>query len=114
MTQLDLLDAIAARDEAMRRVEDNADVDWAAYMERCIARIAKTMPLFTSDDVFELAASNNNAPTTHEPRALGPLMVRAAKSGLCAATETFRQSVRRSRHAAPLRVWRSLILGRAS
>ena len=44
-----------------------------------------------------------------EPRLFGPLMVSASKRGWIEATDRFVPSERPERHAAPIRVWRSLL-----
>ena len=46
--------------------------------------------------------------TTHDSRALGPVMKRLARDGYIAPTDEFVKGTRRSRHSAPLRVWRSI------
>lgn len=102
---LDLVAAIDARDEAVTRVGRNADPAWADEVMHLIWVTATSSPDMTTDDIWALLRDT----TTHEPRALGALMKRAAAEGWIAATDTYRPSQRVACHARPVRVWRSLI-----
>jgi hypothetical protein len=46
---------------------------------------------------------------THDYRALGPCMKSAQRLGYIEPTDRFRNTERASRHAAPIRLWASLI-----
>lgn len=68
---------------------------------------AMALPELTSDDVIERIPESFR---THELRALGPVMVRAAKWGWIAKSDRAgRNSRRASLHASPRTVWRSLL-----
>jgi hypothetical protein len=95
-----------ARDEAVTRVGANADQAWAARALQAVGFLAMTQPTFTSDDVWAMLA---DSVTTHEPRALGFVLKRAASLGYCEATDAWVQSARPDCHARPIRVWRSLL-----
>ena len=100
--------ATEARDEAIERVDKNAPREWMEVAEKCVMDLALSRDTFTTDDVIlELVAKKHGLPS--EPRALGPVMKRARREQWIEPTATFRQSERASRHAAPIRVWRSLI-----
>jgi hypothetical protein len=102
--------ATEARDAALERVEGAASPDWSATMFALVVQVARRLPTFTADDVFEALEDlpEDERPTTPEPRALGPVVLRAVKAGVCSkAGMPGRLSRRRSRHAAPLNVWRS-------
>jgi hypothetical protein len=109
----DLFDHAAAREakaDAMELVEIHADEQWKEDMDRCAIDVASGRPYFTSDDVAKLAIERGQWDNTHEKRALGPVMMRAAKLGICRkANVPPVNSARKSRHAAPLSVWESLI-----
>lgn len=109
MTQGDLLDlaaSIAAKDEAVQRVASNADPDWMRQAVDGIWALALNADTLTTDDVWDAIP---DAATTHEPRALGAAMKRAASLGYITATDTYRPSARPACHARPVRVWRSLL-----
>lgn len=103
-------EAKAARDEGMTRVEDNAALGWTDTMFTLVEEVARRHQTFTSDDVFDLAEARGVANGTHDARAFGPVMMRAAKAGLCVkANVASIPSRRASLHASPRAVWMSLI-----
>lgn len=101
--QTDIFTALDAKHEAMERVEEHADDEWKDAAYKAVLLAANVYENFTSDDVMELIPPEVE---THEHRALGPVMLRAAKAGLIVKTGMVRNSDRRSRHAAPLTIWR--------
>lgn len=105
--QGDLLDALAAQAEAIERVERNAAQDWKDHVLDVIWGLAAYRQEMTSDDVWRLLGQDD--PTTHEPRALGAMLKKAAAEGWLEPTEVYRPSARATCHARPVRVWRSLI-----
>ena len=90
--------------DGMKLVDENADPDWKHAADRAVEDLALTRRMFTSDDVRALLATIE----THELRALGPVMLRAARKGLIAKAG-FDYSTSPSRHKAPVQVWRSLL-----
>lgn len=99
-----------ARDAGMEQVDDHANDEWSALMDRLVIEVATKLRTFTSDDVFDLFDEVPDAPVTHDLRAFGPVMMRAAKAGVCRKAETApRPSRRKSLHASPRAVWTSLI-----
>jgi hypothetical protein len=105
----DLEAAQAARDEAIRRVDTNADPQWKIHAARALREVAARRPDLTSDDVWIHLGS---APL--EPRVMGPIMLAAQRDGVIAATDLTRQATRVVNHARPQRVWRSLVYGQGS
>jgi hypothetical protein len=105
--QGDLLDALAAQAEAIERVERHADADWKDHVLDVIWGLAAYRAELTSDDVWRLLGQEG--PATHEPRALGAMLKKAAGEGWVTPTDTYRPSARAACHARPVRVWRSLI-----
>lgn len=109
MRQLDF-DAYAAelaKREAVTRVEQHADPDWKEYALATVKRVAMRYKEFTTDKVLD---EMTDAPvTTHELRALGPVMSAAARRGYIVATDKFVTSTSVTRHRAPKRVWQSRI-----
>lgn len=113
---IDLFDHAARRQEAeeakrkgMAQSEQNADLDWSAYMLKAVRLTCLEQPDFTSDDVFDRQEADPHAPTTHDSRAFGPIMIRAAKLGYCEHTDRVLPSRRKSLHASPRAIWKSLI-----
>ncbi len=108
---LDAALADAQRADAIQRVDEHADPDWRDVAYRCVLAVARRLEHFTTDEVID-ELSKHPAITTHEPRALGPVMMRAARSNVIAATDRFVKSNAISRHRAPKQVWRSLVYKR--
>lgn len=95
----------SAAAEGIERADESADPDWKARADDAIERVARMMPEFTSDDVWEHGGLGG----TRENRALGPRMRSAAQRGIITATENFRPTRQVKSHSSPARVWRSLI-----
>ena len=98
--------AEAARDEAIARVEHNADRNWMVAAQTAVAFLAMTCDEFTTDEMWEAL---REVDATHEPRAMGAVMRAAARRGLVVKTDRVRNSVRPECHARPVAVWRSLV-----
>lgn len=94
---------------AILQVHLNADAKWEQYALASIAIVASAHSEFTADEVAAQMAKNPAAPITHEPRAMGAVMLKAAAEELIAPTDDFKNSERSSTHNSPRRVWRSLI-----
>ena len=77
---------------------------WTGEAERAVLRVASRRRSFTTDEVW---ATGMVPPP--EPRALGNVLKRAAALGLIARTDRFVPTKRKSRHGAPVAVWRSQI-----
>lgn len=76
------IEARAARDEAIERVDDNADAEWKEDAYSVVMRLAKVGKPFTADEVWEVLGLGG----THEPAALGPVFLRAAKASAIVKT----------------------------
>lgn len=107
--QFTLDDALAetAKREALAQVETHAAPDWKDYALETVKQVAQHCSEFSTDRVLE--ALQDSPITTHELRALGPVMVAAARAGYIVATDRFENSASVSRHKAPKRIWASLI-----
>lgn len=103
MTQPSLLDALAARDEAIDRVEVNAQQAWKAAAREVLADLCATRDTITSDDLWFALADRDV--TTHEPRAMGAVIREAARDGRLSGTRQYRPSERPECHARPIKVW---------
>lgn len=89
------------RDAALDRVEGNAKAEWNEQADAVVAALARSGRRFSPDDVWAAGL-----PRPREPRALGPVMMRAVKSGLIEPTGEWINSKQASQHATPVRVWR--------
>lgn len=103
------MEQVSLLDEALGRVDANADAVWKEDVLNAIHRLALTVEDFTTDDVWEAVRLNES--TTHEPRAIGALMKRAADRGWIRPTPTYRKTTRPEAHGRPIRVWKSRLVG---
>ena len=71
--------------------------------------LARRCDHFTTDDVWDVLRSNHPGVTTHEPRAMGPMMVNAVRAGLVQKTNVARSSNRDTSHTTDMWVYRSLL-----
>jgi hypothetical protein len=110
--QFTLDDALAerAKQAALVRVEEHAAPGWKEYALETVKRIATGEAEFCTDRVLD--ELKTATVWTHELRALGPVMLRAARAGYIAPTARFVNSQSVSRHKAPKRVWKSLLYER--
>lgn len=97
-----LAEAVVEREEAIATADDAADEAWKARCAGVIRELALLLPSFTSDEVWDRVEK------PREPRCLIGVLRRVAGEGVIEATGDFAPS--RYRHAAPLKVWRSLVV----
>lgn len=74
-----LWDALAAADEAIKRVDENADEGWKRAATQIVWEFAQMPGGFTTDDVME--GLDGMGVVTHDNRALGPVMRRMIRGG---------------------------------
>lgn len=99
--------AEGAKREAMARVEAAANEAWKHAAIYAVLTAARTMRYLTSDDVMKLIP---DTVATHELRALGPIMLYAARNEWIEKADVpGLNSTRPSLHASPRTVWKSLI-----
>lgn len=96
--------AKAARDEAMKRAEKAAHEEWKARALSTILLVCTKRGTFTSEDLWKAGL-----PKPREPRALGPMLTKAAKRGWCEPSGTYVKGSSVSRHGAPIAVWTSKV-----
>src|SRR4051794_38593970 len=90
----------------MATVEDHADEDFKAIAPKVLFLTAKELPFLTTDDVM---ARMPEGVTTHNYKALGPIMRAGAKAlWIEKADMPWVPCLRPSRHHAPMQPWRSL------
>ena len=101
-------DTQAAKEEAMTRVDEHADSTWKECADAAIWILAHSQMYVSSDEVSAYVAKRWPDVHTHEPRALGPVMLRAARARLI-EKHGFDYHPSASRHHAPAQVWKSLV-----
>ena len=107
--QPNLLDLIvAAREEAIDRVEAHANSEWKDVAYLTATRVAQQKRFFTSEEVWDALSGDVR---THEPRAMGAVMRRLRKERIVEPTDQFVTSTSPLGHGRPSRVWRSLLDG---
>lgn len=98
----------AARDEAIKRVDMNADPAWKHRAQVGLRDLCLEREEFTTDDLWVRLGW-----MPHEPRAIGPIMLHAARTGWIEKIEgRYREAHRGVNHARPQQVWRSLLYAR--
>ena len=70
-----------------------------------VAFVCRTRSDFIVDDVWR--AMSNSRPD--EARAMGAIILKAARAGLCERTTEYRISAQKQCHGNPRVVWRSLV-----
>lgn len=110
LADLERADAERAREEAIARVDRNADDDWMDAALQAVTDLANSRESFTTDDVW-LLLTNRGVEPPHEVRAMGAVMRRAARAGLVSKTDRVRNSVRVECHCRPVAVWASHGIG---
>lgn len=102
------MEQVSLLDDALNRVEANADELWKQQAQDVIHALALSEDQFTTDDVW--AMLSNTTAQTHEPRALGALMRRAADKGWIRPTAMYAPTTRPEAHGRPIRIWQSRIV----
>jgi hypothetical protein len=105
--QLDLLLGEANKADAMQRVWDHANDHWKQLAYEAVQQLARTRQWFTTDDVWQVLATSDAA--THEHRAMGAVMRRAAKAGLIAKTDRVLPTTRPCANCRPVAIWHSAL-----
>lgn len=93
---------------SIQRSEDNANAEWKRVALECVKTVATHESIFTADEVIE--ELSKFAVSTHDLRALGPVMRRAQKLGWITPTDNFVPSSRCNVHHQMIRRWKSWIL----
>lgn len=107
-TRADRVAATAARDHSMAVVAENAGDEWMDAALAAVRETAGRMAEFTTDDVMD---GHPDLPEPHNPRAWGPVMVRAKADGVIENTGFMAPSSRVSSHGRRKLLWRSLVFG---
>ena len=81
-----------AKASAMAQVEAHADQDWLEAAYRALVAVANEQETLTTDDVWNELRARGDAVSTHDLRAIGPVMNRGRRDGLIEATDRIASS----------------------
>ena len=95
--------------EGMDRAARHANPHWWQCMMECARVVAEGKPYLFTDDVVRLCQERHPNATTHEGRAIGPLMRECCKLGYFEPTPDWVESTQKQNHRRPCRVWYSLL-----
>lgn len=95
--------------DGMDRAERHADPHWWQCMLECGKEVSERKPFFITDDVVRLCSKLHPNASTHERRAIGPLMREMCRLGFCEPTQDWVQSTQAQCHRRPMQIWYSLI-----
>lgn len=101
----------AAR-EAMEQISENTSPAWRNAAEQAVYRTCAAKAAFLVDDVwteFERVDGDFAYAGVHDKRAMGPLVISAAKAGWCESTKTAQHSAIVGNHGNLRTVWKSKI-----
>jgi hypothetical protein len=96
--------ALHNRAEALERVEAHAPDGFSEDALQAVRKAAVALPRFVTDQVW---AYLDGKP--YEARAMGPVMLKAARLGYIRATGEFQVSSQPQCNGRPMRVWESLL-----
>lgn len=99
-SQQTLWDAFAAADEAIKRVDENADEGWKRAAEQAVWDRSRLGRSFTTDDIMD--DLDIMGVSTHDNRALGPVMRRMLRKNVIEEVGMTRS---RRRHGARIPVY---------
>lgn len=102
---LDARESRRQRDLAIARVDRGTDAEWKEAATSVVYHLCRTMPVFTPDDIWA-----TGLPKPREPRALGPIMLRAARERWCQKTGRYVASKAPTQHQNVIAEWESLII----
>jgi hypothetical protein len=101
----------AAKQEGMTRAEAGAallDAEWKQRAYMAVIACAEAMREFVCDDIWQFLAVEDRPPLWPKPRALGPVVLKAAREGFIRRTDRTKLTNNVARHGSPVPVWESL------
>lgn len=108
MTQQSIFDiAEKKKQEGIELVYRHANSHWKREAAATLNIVAKRQKHLTSDDV--LIPLELRGITTGDNRAIAAILQAAARMGLIESTDRFIRCRRKTRHGAPIMVWKSNI-----
>ncbi len=95
----------ARRDDGIHRAGSNADEAWKDAAYRIVSELARSHKAFTSDEVWQQLSKAGYS--TPEPRAMGAVMLAAAKAGLIVKSRSYIPTNRTAANRRPVAIWLS-------
>lgn len=105
---IDPLGGEIGKQEGISRAARASNPEWWQAALEALKEAATNKPILNTDDVYTILYMRE-APSTHENRAFGPVMLYGASQGWIIRTDHWAESRRRTAHRRPIRVWYSLI-----
>lgn len=105
----DLLGSLSDAEDAIAQAGANANPSWKQAALEAVRKVALRLPAFTTDPIW---AELGGFPNTHDSRAMGYIIRQAVSLGYIENTGRTERTSRRSNHARPLTVWKSLLCKR--
>jgi hypothetical protein len=106
MTVLDAEESATAAAEGIARAEAGATDEWRAEALEAVRRAATQKMFITADDVWAILDK------PEEPRALGAILLRAARAGWLERTGRTKTTTQVSGHCHPVSIWKSKLHSR--
>lgn len=100
----------AATQEGMTRAEMGAalvDAEWSQRAYMAVIACAEANREFVCDRVWDYLEPEDKPPLWTKPKALGPVVRRAAKDGFIRDSGRTDKTKNRARHGSPVIVWES-------
>jgi hypothetical protein len=94
------------REEGINRADKHANEQWKDVALDAVRKTARELRFFVADEVWKRMPATAK---THENRALGAVMRKAAGFGWIKATDRFRTTEQKKSHRRPIREWESQI-----
>jgi hypothetical protein len=102
----DAAEAARRRDAAIEQADRGAREAWREAAFDALKDVVMQGRRFTADDVWRRLGATDPELASREPRAMGAVLMRGKRAGLCEPTADFLISDRPSNHRRPERVWR--------
>ena len=99
---------VTERDLGMERVAVSAGEAWMDHAYQVVRYVAQTHNEFTADHLHH-AGAHLGLPQPPDPRAWGPVMMKARKVGIIVKTGKYKPSRRPTCHRRPIPVYLSMI-----
>ena len=95
----------ARRDDGINRAGNHADEAWKHAAYRIVTELSHSHKAFTSDEVWQRLTKAGYS--TPEPRAMGAVMLAAARSGLIIKSRSYTPTNRTAANRRPVAIWLS-------
>ena len=97
------------REEGINQAEQAANKYWREVAYDALLEVLKLHKFFTTDEVWEILNRKFPEVITHEKKAMGGVIRKAQRAGLCISTDRVQRSTRPECHRHPNLLWKSLL-----